>query len=369
MTQIYGYAFHSPLILRQLVPLRDHVPIYLESRWVASDLYKNVNPMLNADTDKIIVLLAGSLTILHSFLKTFPDILEKRKIKVILFDFPGLVNPFKDPLIQWIDCDHQVGGAWQITKTKLSNFELLIKNQKILTDEGKDLILRMTRFISRDRISEIEKFQEYMPTTYKDLIDYDMSDDDSADNKGNNYDTAKDMSWKKKTFVDLLKDFFIYVPIQKRRELYNLLLDYQLNKISKRDYNIKLKSYIENNSSLKKAAILIRKWMDDSKKGRSVYKAYLDYIANITRRSWKTILEDHKVCNELDLIILIEKQNRDIPDIAISYSEDLKDIVSLPSNMHTPEKTIRWSDGSLYYHPEPPNVGELFELDSNEGDE
>ena len=97
MPQIYGYAYHSPLILRNLVPLRDHLPIYLEARWVASDLYKNVNPLIQdcSSPDKTLVILAGSLPILQSFLKTFPDL--KQKMKIVLFEFPGFVNPFKDP--------------------------------------------------------------------------------------------------------------------------------------------------------------------------------------------------------------------------------------------------------------------------------
>jgi len=74
MPQIYGYSFHSPLIIAQLVPLRDHVPIYLESRWIASDLFKNVSPMLQDCENKTLVILAGSLNQLQAFLKTFPDI-------------------------------------------------------------------------------------------------------------------------------------------------------------------------------------------------------------------------------------------------------------------------------------------------------
>lgn len=359
MAQIYGYAFHSPLILQNLIPLRDHVPIYLESRWVASDLYKNVSPLLQDAENRTLVVLAGSLPILQSFLKTFPDL--KQVIKVVLFEFPGLLNPFRDPLIQWIDCDHQVGGAWQITKSKLSSFESLIREQDPLDDEGKALIFRMTRFVSPDRISEIEKFHEYMPSNYKEMLDYDMSDQNGNDNK-TTYDAAKDTSWKKKTFCEVLKDFISNIPKSKRQTVFDLVLSYQLSRISKRDYNSKMKPHIENNSHLKKAAILVRKWMDDSKLGRVLYRAYLDYVANITRRCWKTILEDHGAVDELDLIVVIAKQHRDIPDLALSYSDDLKEIGSLPSNMNPPEKTMRWSDASLNYHPEPPDLLELFDL-------
>lgn len=359
MAQIYGYAFHSPLILRQLVPLRDHVPIYLEARWVASDLYKNVNPLIQeCSSDKTLVLLAGSLTILQSFLKTFPDL--KQTLKVVLFEFPGFLNPFKDPLIDWIDCDHQVGGAWQTTKSKLSSFETLIREQAPLDAEGKDLICRMVRFVSRDRIAEIEKFHDYMPSNYKEMVDYDMTDGDN-DSKAS-YDAAKDTSWKKKTFCEVLKDFIGNVPKPKRQAVFDLIFDYQLNRISKRDYNTKIKPFVENSAILKKTVITVRKWMDDSKRGRTLHRAYLDYVANITRRCWKTILEEHGLVDELDLVTVIAKQHRDTPDLALFYMEDLKEIGSLPSNMHAPERTVRWSDGSLHYHPEPPDLLELFDL-------
>jgi len=357
MVQILGYAFHSPLIIANLVMVRDHLPIYLESRWVASELYKNVSPQLENAKGKTVVVLAGSLPMLQSFLKTFPDVAP---LKVILFEFPGLLNPFRDPHIDWIDCDHQVGGAWQITKSKLSSFEVLLREQEPLNEEGKDLIFRMTRFVSRDRISEIEKFHDYMPANYKEMIDYDMSDQDS-DNKAA-YDAAKDTSWKKKTLCDVLKEFLINVPKPKRQVVFDLILDYQLSLIAKRDYNTKIKNYVENSNILKKTVIIIRKWMDDAKHGRALQRAYLDYLFNLNRRCWKTILEEHGAVDELDLLIVIAKQHRDIPDLALQYSEELKDISGLPSNMNPPEPNVRWSNGSLNYHPEPPSLTELFDL-------
>jgi len=357
MAQIYGYAFHSPLILQNLIPLRDHLPIYLESRWVASDMYRNVSPQLENAKGKTVVVLAGSLPMLQSFLKTFPDVAP---LKVILFEFPGLLTLFRDPHIDWIDCDHQVGGAWQITKSKLSSFEALLREQEPLNEEGKDLIFRMTRFVSRDRISEIEKFHDYMPANYKEMIDYDMSDD--SDNKAA-YDAAKDTSWKKKTFCDVLKEFLVNVPKPKRQVVLDLILDYQLSRVAKRDYNTKIKVYVENSNILKKTVILVRKWMDDIKHGRALQRAYLDYLSNLNRRSWKTILEEHGAVDELDLLIVIARQHRDIPDLALQYTEELKDISSLPSNLHPPEPNMRWSNKSLNYHPEPPYLTELFDLD------
>ena len=358
MAQILGYAFHSALILRQLVPLKDHIPIYLESRWQGSDLYRNVSPLLENSGNKTLVILAGSLVMLQSFIKTFPDI--KNPIKVVLFEFPGLINPFKDKEIQWVDCDHQVGGAWQTTKSKLSSFEILIRDLTPLNDEGKNLINRMTRFVPRDQIAEIEKFHDYMPSNYKELIDYDMTDQDSENKAA--YEAAKDTSWKKKSFCEVIKEFIVNVPKPKRQAVLDLILDYQLNKISKKDYNAKIKIHVENSTILKKTVITIRKWMDDAKHGRILYHAYLDYVGNLNRRCWKTILDDHSAIDELDLLIVIAKQHRDIPDLTLFYVEDLKEIGALPSNMNPPVANVRWSDASIHYHPEPPDLGRLFDL-------
>jgi hypothetical protein len=358
MAQIYGYCYHSPLILINLTPLKNYVPVYLDSKWVASDMQKNVAPIVDDISEgKTLVVYAGSLPILQSFLRAYPDI---KRVKVILFDFPGLLTPFRDDLITWIDCDHQVGGAWQTTKTKLSSFESLLESLDLLDDQGKELIFRMSRFVTRDRISEIEKFHDYMPANYKEMIDYDMTDSDN-DNKAA-YDAAKDTSWKKKTLCEVLKEFLVNVPKPKRQQVLDLILDYQLGRIVKKDYNTKIKNYVESSTILKKTVIIVRKWMDDAKRGRTLHRAYLDYVSNLPRRCWKTIIEDHGAVDELDLMIVIAKQHRNTPDIALLYEEELKEIIELPSNMNLPEANVRWQDDTLNYHPEPPLLTDLFDL-------
>jgi len=348
MTQIYGYAYHSPLVLMNLVPLRDHVPLYLDPRWVASDLRKNVEPVLKKAGVKTPVVLAGSLGVLQSFVRAYPE----AQVKVVLFEFPGLVNPFLDPSIEWIDCDHQSGGAWQITKTKLANFEAMIGILEMLDGKGRDLILRMERFIPKDRTSEIERFAEYMPANYKELLEY--SEEKPQDVP------FKEVAWKKKTLAELLVLFMGQVSKHKRQPLLSLVLDYQLGKVTKRDYNNKLKSFIDN-ANAKKVSNALRKWMDDDSLGRSLFNAYLDYLCNLKLRSWKTILADHEI-GELDLLILIAQQHRDSVDLAMHYADECKSIRELPSNMNLPEPTARWTDNSLNYHPEPPALLHMFEL-------
>lgn len=350
MTEIYGYAFHSPLVLMNLVPLRNHVPLYLDSRWVASDLKKNVDPVLKTVAKRTIVVLAGSLKVLQMFVRVYPDL----PVKVILFDFPGLINPFLDPCLEWIDCDHQTGGAWQITKTKLVNFESLLGNLDLLSGEGRDLISRMERFVPKDRTNDIEKFAEYMPANYKELLEF--SEDTNQDVQ------IKDVTWKKKTLVDLMALFLQQVSKHKRPLLLTLALDYQLGKVTKRDYNTKIKFFVENSSNAKKLSNAVRKWMDDSKHGQVLFKSYLDYLCNLTRRSWKTILEDHGAVAELDLLVLIAQQSRDSVDLTIHYVTECKGVSELPANMNPPEPIIKWADGTLNYHPESPALLQMFEL-------
>ncbi len=353
MPQIYGYAFHSPLILRNLVPVKEYLDIYLDAKWLTSEMHKNVSPLIAKDRDKTLVILAGSLTILQAFFTSFADL--DRKIKVILFDFPGLLNPFEDPLLKWIDCDHQAGGAWQITKTNLSSFENLLTAQKCIDAAGKDLIFRMRRFITPDRISEIESISAYIPNNYKDIVDQYIPE------KSSEPLVAKDVSWRKKSFVNLIKDFIHNVPQDKRSGMLNVILDYQLSRISVKVYNTQIKQYVENNSQVKKSVSLVKKWMDDSKTGRLLHSAYLDYAFNNTRRCWRSILDLHNV-NELDLLVVIAKQHRDTPDLAGLYADALQDIEGLPSDMYAPERSTRWSDSSLHYHPEPPCLTQMFDL-------
>jgi len=349
MKQIYGYAFHSPLIIINLVPHKEYIPIYLDAKWLNSDVKKNVTPLLSEN--KQIVFLA-SLPILQVALKLFPDITPK----VILFEFPGLINPFKDPLIEWIDCDHQTGGAWQTMKSKLESFETILRELSPLDEQGRELIARMQRFITPDRISEIEGFQEYMPSSYKDLVDY-----GSVDQLESNYE-SKTIVWKKKSLTEILKQVIEFVAKPKREELLNIFLDYQLARVTKRDFTAQIKPFVSTNVPLKKALTQVRKWMDDAKHGKCLYQAYLDYVSNLERRSWKLILEDHGAVDEQDLLLAIAKQDRDTPDILSLYEDDLRDIKDLVSNMNLPEATVQWSDGSFGYHPEPPVLSQLFDF-------
>lgn len=354
MTQIYGFAYHSPLFLQNLCPRMSYAPLYLEARWTDRDLVRNVTPVMQAiPQGHIPLVVAGSLTALKAFVRGFP----KFKGKVMLCDFPGLINPFRDPLLEWIDCDHQNAGAWQTLKLKYEAFSDMLGTLDFLGDDGRDLILRMVRWQSRDRVSEIEQFNESLPTSYKALVDYESADLTDSD-KG--YDVAKDHSWKRKSLKEILAEVLEHVQRAERRHILDIILDYQLSRITKREYNSRMKGYMDASLIFKKKATLVRKWIDDAKHGRLLFQAYLDYLCNIKKRSWKTVLDDSAV-NEQDLLIVISKQPCS-DETSSLYSEEIKGILEFPPNMHPPEATVRWSTGLFSYHPEPPALAQLFDF-------
>lgn len=354
MAQIYGFAYHSPLFLVNLTPRLQYAPLYLEAKWTDRDLVRNVSPMIaTIPTGRMPVVVAGSLTALKAFLKGFPNMV----CKVVLCDFPGLLNPFKDPMLEWLDCDHQSAGAWQILKLKYESFTEMLNNLAPLGEEGRDLITRMVRWQSRDRVSEIEKFNESLPTSYKAMVDYEAADLTDAD-KG--YDVTKDHSWKRKSLKDILSEVLDHVQRPERHHILDIILDYQLAKITKREYNAKMRGYMEASPLFKKKVTLIRKWVDDVKHGRLLFQGYLDYVGNLERRAWKTILDDNAI-NELDLLIVISKQPRS-KEVSAGYTDELKNILEFSPNMHPPETTVLWSTGLLNYHPEPPVLANLFDF-------
>lgn len=354
MPQIYGFAYHSPLILLNLVPRLGYFPIYLDAKWSDRDIVRNVAPLLaTMPTGGMLVAVAGSLTALKAFVKGFPE----RKCKVVLCDFPGLLNPHEDPLIEWVDCDMQSAGAWQTLKLKYESFSAMLAKLDILDAAGRDLIQRIVRWQSRDRITEIEKFNESLPTSYKAIVEYEATDLTDAE-KG--YDVAKDHSWKRKTLKEILSEVLEHVQKVERPNILNTILDYQLARLTKREYNAKMKGYMEVSPLFKKKVTLVRKWVDDAKHGKLLFQAYLDYVSNIERRSWKTIVDDSAI-NELDLLIVMAKQPR-TNEISALYKEEMGGVKEFPPNMFSPEPTIPWTTGVLYYHPEPPVLANLFDF-------
>ena len=170
MSKIFGLAFHSPLIIHSLVPPRDYGRALLVTD-SPTEIKKEVDTAVKSSRKRPIVMLAGSLSILQSFLKEYvagkhSDV----QWKIVLFDFPGLLVPFDLPSVKWLDCDNQSGGAWQITKLKPDSFAELLGTLKPLDKKTAEDLLKVTRHIPTEKIQEIESILKSLPQTYRDLI-------------------------------------------------------------------------------------------------------------------------------------------------------------------------------------------------------
>lgn len=348
--EIYGLTYHSPLLIRTLVPYLEYNPIYLEARWTNLEMQKFVKFNLDQTVNKIPLILAGSLTILQQFIKAFPD----QNCKVILFDYPNLINPYLHPLLEWLDCDHQSGGAWQIAKVKYELFEEMLKLLAPISEEGKNLVLSMVRFTARDRINEIEQYVEKIPQNYKELVE-------DEDGLLKEEAVVKDSSWKKKTLTQLIKELFVGVSKTKRQMMLDAIFNYFFKNIIKKEYNTKITKLTDGNEVLKKKVVVIRKWIDDSNLGGILFTAYLDYAINFEKRCWLTILEENENVSDEDLLLVLGRQSPN-EDLCTRYAEEILNVSSRPANMFAPDLQYQWTDGSFQYHPETPNLTLMFDL-------
>lgn len=355
MIQINGFVYHSPLIIRCLIPTVSYTPIYLELKWTASDMKSVCHLIDDAKYNNSTIVLMGSLTSLHTFFDVYPDITAK--IKVLLFDAPGLVNPAAHPLLHWVDSDLQSGGAWQIAKIKYDTIVDLLDRQVVLDGDGRDFLKSMYRFLPPDRTNEIEKFAENMPDSYKDLVKQ-LQDKNFVIDKNVEQDTIKDTAWKKKTLTELLIEMTAAVSTRSKRQmLFDLVMDYFLLKITKKAFTSEVNKL---DDTLKKRVGSVRKWMDAVKLGAVLRLAYFDTLVNLKARSWKTILEDHGVVADKDLLLIMARQPCS-DNVLEFYKDELVSISQLPANMNSPEPVFPWSDGLLHYHPELLGVTELLE--------
>ena len=347
--EIYGLTYHSPLIIRTLVPFLEYNPIYLEAKWSNSEMQKYVKLTLDQSANKIPLILAGNLTILQQFFKAFPETI----CKVILFDYPNFLNPYIHPLLEWLDCDHQSGGAWQIAKVKYELFDEMLKLLAPISEEGKNLVMNMVRFTTRDRVNEIENVDK-IPANYKELVD--------TDDEAYKEETVKDSSWKKKTLAQLIKELFVGVSKTKRQMMLDAIFNYFFKNIVKKEYNSKITKLTDGNEVLKKKVVFIRKWIDDNNLGGILFTAHLDYLTNFEKRCWATILEENENVSDEDLLLVLGRQSSNNEDLCTRYAEEIISVSSRPANMFAPDLQFLWSDGSFNYHPEPPNLTLMFDL-------
>lgn len=330
--EIYGIAYHSPLVIYNLISPRKHYGILLldeNTKRIKEDFENQKRHSHSAN--KMPVILAGSLDILHTFLKLYPDLVN---VKVILFDFPGLLIPFFGKFISWLDCDHQAGGSWQIAKLKPEMVDSLLNKLNILSKEGREFLLDMKRCsFDANKVNEIEKFAEYLPKVYKDLLAAYTEKENQVKSLNK---LAKDERRKKESLKSLILSTVSNIKDEKKKRfILHLALDYQLSSISKREFLSKFNTNI-NNENLKENVLIIRKWID-SKLGTSLYNAYLDFLANAETRSIDTILKTHKKVDADDLIMLLAKQSR-TKEVLNFYKDQLVEYSTLMQDKVLPKK-------------------------------
>jgi len=316
--EVYGIAYHSPIILWQLILPRKYNAVLLVNVQ-AAQIKEDVNNQLAKRDTKTCVILAGSLDIAQLFLKLFP----KLDCKLLLFDCPGLLNPFVGPSIRWLDCDHQAGGAWQIAKIKPEDFSDLLNDLTLITTAGRQFVLSMTRQGS-DKLEDIKKFADSIPKYYKDLL---VSMD--QDHNKSPIKILKESRRLKETLGTLLGASLSKIEADEHKiSLSKLVLDYQVGLVGKREYLSKL-THSVSDELIKKEFLGLRKWID-SRNGALLQEAYYDYVANSSHRSKQIILNTYKKVSEDDLQMLIVHHS---PEEALqTLKEKISSYQNLPSD-------------------------------------
>lgn len=321
--ELYGIAYSSPILIWQLVSQRKYNPIMLVNNSIGQLKQEAETQMKKSQ--KLPVILAGSLDIAHAFLKTFP----KQECKIVLFDCPGLLNPCVGPLMRWLDCDHQAAGAWQVAKIKPEDFMDILDALPPLTVEGKKFLMSMQRHGNKDRLEEIRKFSESIPKYYKDLLASMESEYNKSPIKA-----LKETRKIKDGLKTLLAATIETVPEVNRSELTKLVLDYQITLVGKREYLSKLNQLIVD-ETVRKDFLTLRKWMD-SKNGALLQDAFFDYGTNYTRRSWQTVMDAHKKVADEDLMLLIT--HFDVKNTMQVFADKTLSYQNLPADKVSPKE-------------------------------
>jgi len=320
--QLYGFSYQSPLVIRNLLHPRYHCPVLMNEvtpRRARESYDAQTTDLGNA----VPVILACGLDSLHAFLKghtTFNG-------KVLLFDFAGLLNPFFGP-IEWLDCDHQPAGPWMIHKViRYEEIAGFLDKLPSLGEVGRDFIFSIKRWVPNDRVQEIERFQEMLPKTYKDLLSK-LGDQDRTSGKAAL--EKKRVESLKSLMVDVLEK----ADKTKRGLLLDALVQYQLGRTEKKAFTETISSMVADDA-VKKQFQFIRRWVD-GKGGQQLLEAYLDCIVNEERRSWNTICGHHGKVSDDDVLLLLSRQPR-TADVLRFYESKTKSVSALPADAIPPE--------------------------------
>ena len=337
--QILGLAFASPLIIQMLFPPQQYQRVLLLSD-VPKDLRGAVDLALKQQGQKQLVVLAGSLEICQAFLKQYPDL----QFKLVLFDFPGLVQPLHstmDPLIRWLDCDHQAGGAWQTCKMKLDSFVGHLDKVDRFGPEGAALVGSMQRFVPRDRLGQIEAIAEHLPEHYKALIATEATVE------------KEPPAWERElgcfTLKGVIDHFGEPLADDAKAEVAGQAVDFLLKRVNRRDFNAVVLRLAKDDKELKRRGQTLKRWLEHAELGGRLFLTYLDYLVNYPARSWHIILQDGYGRDPDDVLLLLTRQPKtDV--VPKGYAADVKKVAKLPK----PDQA------EVSIHPQPLPWNEIF---------
>lgn len=303
MAELYGVAFASPMVIYPQISRREWNPILLRNE-------QSVRQDFLAKKDlsqKRKLILATSLEVMLGFLKTFPK--EATKCSFILFDFPGFLENVEHLQIKWLDCDEQAGGAWQIAKVTPLMLEQHLKNLGTLSEKGFAGLLELKKLVAEDRSSKIQEIANYRKN-YRQFL-----------NKPENTKKKSSEKWQERSLLSLVKEALSEFETDKEKEkVRDFLLRYQLGLVDKKKFTSLVLS--------KDIKISLKKWMDSKSRGSSLYLAYIDYVENLRKRSWETILKTAKHVHPDDLHLLISFQPASVvrsnSNLLQIYHEDLR---------------------------------------------
>jgi len=289
--EIYGVAYNSTIILQQLISPRRYNPIALHATYSHAQVKAEVERTLG-ESRCVPVVLAGNLYLARTFVRLFAHV----KAKLVLCECPPFLNPPCSDVLQWLDCDLQAAGAWQVAKIKPEDFMEMLDKLEVLGDRGKQY-LAAVRYVDDDdeRLDLLHKFSVSIPKYYKDAI----ATLDPVQNKSP-LKALKETRKTKDTLRNLLTTTLDGVSKKHRKDLAKLVLDYQIALVTKREYLSMLTKTVDDDG-LRKDFLTLRKWMD-SKAGSMLKDAFYEMTAQ--QSSVSSVMETYKKIAEDDLHLL-----------------------------------------------------------------
>jgi hypothetical protein len=225
-----------------------------------------------------------------------------------------------DPLIRWLDCDHQAGGAWQTCKMKLDSFVQQLDQVQEFGPEGRALLESMQRFVPRDRLNEIEAIAEHLPEHYKALIASEPSVD-------------KQPAWEQELggwgLKGVIAHFTESLAGDAKTTVSNLVLDYLLRRVNKKDFNTALVACMQSDKELKRRSLTLKRWLEHAELGVKLFWTYLDYIVNYPARPWQTILDHGYSRDPEDILLLLTRQPK-TEQPPRGYAHEIKKVAKYP---------------------------------------